>query len=110
MEATEYPIEHFELVTKIARQLKALSIQILVHEYHYESFGSWWFTFRRLGEKYRLLFDGKDSVLRLEVKTGATKNQGVFLTKWEDVASEAIAIQSSPTVDQVLALIQRIAV
>jgi len=62
----DYTIGHFQMMTEIATRLAPLSAQILEHHYNYESFGSWWFTFRRAGREFRIMFDGRDEWLFLQ--------------------------------------------
>jgi|SRR5688572_4880087 len=66
MEALDYPIEHFSLMRDFAGNLKAISAQILHHEYSYQSFGSWWMTLKHKGEVFRLVFDGRDYTYSIE--------------------------------------------
>jgi hypothetical protein len=112
MNALDYPIDHFSLLFEIAKRMKGMSAQILRHEYHYESFGSWWFTFRRHGELHRLLYDGKEFMLTVETvveRQKSTQNfpnaHGVF---WKQISSIPIADQKKPTVEQVVTLLERI--
>ena len=60
MEPQDYPIAHFEGVSRLARALKALRVQVLEHRYHGESFGSWCLTLRHEGKVLQLLYDGRD--------------------------------------------------
>jgi hypothetical protein len=39
MEPQDYPIAHFEGMSRLARAMKALPAQILEHQYHSEAFG-----------------------------------------------------------------------
>ena len=66
MEGTEYPIEHFELMTKVANYLRSEQVQMLEHEYRYKTFGSWWFVIQIRGENFRIVCDGRDGILRLD--------------------------------------------
>jgi hypothetical protein len=66
MEAHDYPIAHFEGLSRLARALKVLSAQILEHNYDYESFGSWYIVVRHNGVVSRLVFDGRDNYLGLQ--------------------------------------------
>jgi len=68
MKPQDYPIEHFQLMVNIASALAGFSAQILQQHYHYESFGSWWFSFRFKGQELRVVFDGKDGSLSLQKK------------------------------------------
>lgn len=62
----DYTITHFQMMTDIATRLVPLSAQILAHNYNHEAFGSWWFTFRRAGREFRIVFDGRDEWLYLQ--------------------------------------------
>lgn len=73
MDGIDYPIEHFSLMAELGSNLKAVSAQILSHEYAYQSFGSWWITLKHKGDLYRLLFDGRDSTYSLEQATETAK-------------------------------------
>lgn len=70
---------------KVAHFLKEINAQLLTAEYHYESFGSWWFTFRKSGKSYQIVYDGRDSRLSFESDPTATKRDGVHLTDWTEL-------------------------
>jgi len=63
MKAQDYPIAHFEFLTKVVAKLEALPAQLLEHQYHGESFGSWSFSARCKGVVTRFAFDGKEHSL-----------------------------------------------
>jgi hypothetical protein len=65
MEPQEFPTAHFEQMTRLARALEELPVQILGHEYSYESFGSWSLTLRYKGRVAQLVYDGRDDFLAL---------------------------------------------
>lgn len=66
MEAPDYPIRFFQDMLHLANELKALRAQVMECKYSYESFGSWWLTFRRSGVTYRLVLDGKEGSLTMQ--------------------------------------------
>jgi hypothetical protein len=66
MEEQDYPIKHFEMMREVATRLALLPAVILEHNYSYKSFGSWWFTFRRSGREFRIVFDGRDDFLYIQ--------------------------------------------
>ena len=66
MQAQEYPVEHFRLMTRLAEDLRSLPAQIEEHEYSYSTFGSWCTTVRRRGHLFRIIFDGKELEVRLD--------------------------------------------
>lgn len=70
MKGQDYPVEHFRMASKIAEGLRAKDIQLLRHEYHYQAFGSWLIEYMRAGERFRIVFDGRDSQLRIDVNLG----------------------------------------
>jgi hypothetical protein len=86
MKAQEYPIEHFKMMVDITNALALLPIQLLSHVYEYEVFGSWWFTCLSSGQKYRVLFDGRDGVLRIQLPNGKD-----WPDDWSDIRSIEIA-------------------
>ena len=75
MKPQDYPIEHFQLMVIIASALAGFPAQILQQHYHYESFGSWWFSFRFKGQELRVVFDGKDGNLSLQKKVASDWNE-----------------------------------
>jgi hypothetical protein len=85
MKATDYPIEHFELMTYAATLLRSIGAQMTTSEYHYQTFGSWSFVFRKNGNDYRVLYDGKESQLQFESDPARMKRFGVFITEWKEV-------------------------
>ena len=66
-------------MSDMAIALSGFPAQILEHNYNYESFGSWWFSFRFKGQEFRLVFDGKDAQLSLKEKTASD---------WKEIASD----------------------
>jgi uncharacterized protein (DUF433 family) len=69
MDAQDYPVRHFARMAQFATELKSLPAQVLGHGYSYESFGSWWVTFRFGGIPFRLTLDGKERRLVVERST-----------------------------------------
>lgn len=84
MEGHDYPIEHFKLMILVAEKLKTLSVQLLEHEYSYNFCSSWWFIYQQNGAKYRVVFDGRDRFLTLEVETLELTRRG---NNWEEIKS-----------------------
>ena len=82
MEAHDYPIAHFELMTKVAGFLKSKGVQLLEAEYSYKVFGLWSFTFQIKGQNYRILRDGRDFVLTLATDIGGS---APFSNKWGEL-------------------------
>lgn len=54
-------------MTKVAEWLPDIYGQLMEHTYGYSSFGSWLFTFKKSGQTYRVVYDGKENDLRLEL-------------------------------------------
>ena len=54
------------MMAEVSARLKSIPALVLGHNYSYESFGSWWFSFKRSGKKFRVVFDGRDEYLSLE--------------------------------------------
>ena len=101
MEPQDYPIEHFKMMAEVAVRLKSIPAQILRSDYTYESFGSWWFTFRRSGYTFRVTFDGRDKYLNLERTVG----KGPAANEWQAVAGKQLKDSScDEIVSEVVAL------
>jgi hypothetical protein len=83
MESHDYPIEHFRMMAEVAVYLKSISALILEHSYSYESFGSWWFSFKRSEKRFRVIFDGRDNYLSLEREVVA--NGSVIVAEWQSI-------------------------
>ena len=101
MEAYDYPIQHFEIMRDLAGRLKAVPVQIFEHTYRYDAFGSWWLAFMKRGERYRIVYDGKESVLRIEQNADPP-----FSSDWRellDVPCEDNSVNS--VIEKVLSLI-----
>jgi hypothetical protein len=75
MKSQNYPIGYFQLMAKGASALAGFPAQILQQSYNYESFGSWWFSFRFKGQELRVVFDGKDGTLFLQKKVASEWNE-----------------------------------
>jgi hypothetical protein len=81
MESHEYPQRHFQAMTKLAGDLRAVPAQIIEHAYNYGAFGSWWTTVQRKGFVFRIAFDGKERQLTLE-RAGAATGSWEALASW----------------------------
>jgi hypothetical protein len=88
MESHDYPIEHFRMMAEVAAGLKSISALILEHSYSYESFGSWWFTFRRSGNRFRVVFDGREEYLSLERAVIADGPR--VAAEWQSIAGKPL--------------------
>jgi len=87
MDAQDYPIRHFEHMTLLASSLKSLSAQVIEHQYHYDSFGSWLIVLRTKGVRLRLSFDGKESAYSIE-RSDARKPPDTWVERrWLDLPS-----------------------
>ena len=89
MESHDYPIEHFRMMGEVAIRLKSIPALILEHSYSYESFGSWWFSFRRSGKKFRVIFDGRDKYLSLERAVVADGSEVV--AEWQSIDGKRLS-------------------
>jgi len=89
MESQDFPIQHFEMMQELATCLKTVPVQILVHQYDYDAFGSWWIEFMRSGQRFRIIFDGKEQNLRLETSIG---NQ--LKVEWQEMIVEEVPDES----------------
>ncbi len=97
MKGHDYPIEHFRLMAIAAEQLKALSVQLLRHEYRYDAFGSWWFIYQQKGINYRVVFDGRDSVLTLEAETSEPNPWG---NEWEEIKGKSFQVRDDKDIPE----------
>lgn len=101
MESHDYPLRHFELMIKLAGELKAIDAEMLEHNYNYESFGSWWFTIMLRGQRYRIVYDGKGYFLRIDQNAGEK-----FKEDWREMIEEPLVDRNDEQlVRQVLSLI-----
>ncbi len=66
MEGLDYPVRHFEMMTRLAARCRAMRAQVLEHSYQYSAFGSWFFHFDFRGGLYRVVHDVRESDLTLE--------------------------------------------
>lgn len=66
MEAHDYPLAHFNGMTRLAEALKSIPAQLLEHQYSYETFGSWAVAIRYMGQTSRFVFDGRDRHLAIQ--------------------------------------------
>ncbi len=92
MTGYDYPIEHFELMSDIAKSLKDSNAQLLEHEYLYNAFGSWWIMIEWSGKRSRLLFDGREYRLVLERNVGYRNEP----PDWEEIAAQEVINNSEP--------------
>jgi len=82
------PTEHFRLMADLWIHLSAIPVDLVQHEYT-DSFGSWLFVFERRREKFRIVFDGRDSSLTLEERVCDAKPIQVdgitWVNEWRDI-------------------------
>jgi len=95
MDPRGYTAEHFELMAQVASWLPGVRAELQEHTYAYFSFGSWWFTFLRAGRMYRVVYDGKESDLRLESGKSAPHSQ--WIATWEQI--ELVRFEELPAGD-----------
>ena len=104
MESHDYPIEHFQMMAELAVRLKSAPAHILEHSYSYESFGSWWFTFKRSGKKFRVAFDGRDKYLSLE--RGVIADGSKIVAEWQAVDGQKLqGVEFDSLISEVCSLV-----
>ena len=81
------------MMAEIANRLRSIPALILEHSYIYESFGSWWFTFKRSGKKFRVVFDGRDNFLSLDRSNVVDGSR--LVAEWQSVDGKRLPDQSS---------------
>ena len=64
----EYQEKYFKMMLTLSKELSSIPALILEQSYTYEAFGSWWFSYKKSGTKYRIAFDGRDEILRIETQ------------------------------------------
>jgi len=101
MESQDYPIRHFDEMSRFTTILKALPAQVLAHSYSYESFGSWTATIRYRGTPLRLLFDGRDNTYSLD-RSASQKPPYA----WAEIWRESGALVAGPCDEQIIAAIR----
>ena len=105
MEGFDYPIEHFQLMSEVAKRLKSFGVQLLEATYACRTFGSWWLAFQVKGENYRIVWDGRDERLRLDADKGLKASFGY---EWiEDVELETHGLHRDTLIQKIETLIER---
>jgi hypothetical protein len=69
MEAQDYPVAHFNGMERLALALKALTAQLLEHQYSYESFGNWSIVLKHKGHVAQVTFGGRGKHVGLRRST-----------------------------------------
>ena len=67
MSRRDYEARHAEFFKVVGALLESLGFRILKHEYMYQLFGSWYVEFADDGFHYRLVLDGRDDRLTIEL-------------------------------------------
>jgi hypothetical protein len=80
----DYPVRHFSQMEQLSAALRSAHVQVLSHEYYYESFGSWSTTVRCGGNHYRLAFDGRDRTYSVD----KLDNGQISLPIWQSEADK----------------------
>ena len=57
-------------MTVLSRKMSSIPVLILEQSYSYKDFGSWWFSYNKDGKNYRVVFDGRDNILRVDTQDG----------------------------------------
>ena len=105
MHGFEYPIQHFHLMARVAKDLKSFGIQMLEASYAYKSFGSWWFAYQIKGENYRVVWDGRDGSLRLDADNGF---KAPFSYQWTEVVEvDASGLSEDALTERIIELVAR---
>ena len=89
MDDQDYPVRHFARMAQFATELKSLPAQVLEHGYSYESFGSWWVTFRFGGIPFRATFDGKERRVVVERSTSRKPPYAWEIDIWDRSAPDS---------------------
>jgi hypothetical protein len=80
METLGCAAQHFALMGRVSSSLGTLPAELLEHHYEPHSFGSWWFTLRYKRKAMRVVFDGREADLRLEIQTEGQQDWRVIST------------------------------
>jgi hypothetical protein len=65
--------EHSRIIAEISKQIESKGIIVRSLTNYGEPFGSWWFAFRVSGKVYRLIFDGRDKFLSLQIGSDSSE-------------------------------------
>ena len=105
MDALEYQIEHMRFMSQVAERLSQLRLEFRSSTYDYATMGSWYFTFRKAGSDYRVVYEGRDYLLSLQVPR---KPADPRWDPWVDVASSSTQRHLAPEalLEKTFALIQ----
>lgn len=63
MKPQDYPITHFDFMSRLSKAFAEMPAQLLEHNYHYEHLGSWSLDVRYSGNVIRIDYDGKEQSL-----------------------------------------------
>ena len=85
MDALQYQVEHFQFMSRVAERLSELKLEFRSHTYDYDTFGSWFFIFRKAGHDYRVVYDGRDYYLALQIPRQRPRRR--LSEPWSDLAS-----------------------
>lgn len=93
MNAQDYPIAHFEFMSRLTDAFAGLQAQLLRHNYDYEHFGSWEFLVRYRGRVSDVSYDGKESEMAIRYSTDRKppynfgRYESIVLDKGQEVDS-----------------------
>lgn len=90
----EYQEKYFKMMFTLTKELGSIPVLILEQGYTYEAFGSWWFSYKKSGIKYRMVFDGRDEILRIETQDVRDWNiEGeVKIQSYEDLIIKVLSL------------------
>ncbi len=93
MDALQDQLDHTRLMSQIVEKLSQLGFEFRSSTYDHATMGSWLFTFRRGVADYRVVYEGRDYLLSLQVPR---KPPDPGWDPWVDVASKRVERPISP--------------
>lgn len=104
MKTENHQETHFTRMAELASQLRAISAEMLEHEYSYESFGSWWVAVRCCGTVFRICFDGKEQLLYFERSESKKPPY-----EWRHALADQSGVSGEAAVSDLVQFIRRLA-
>lgn len=91
------------MMLDISVRFNEAGVQLLEHKYAYASFGSWITRVMFKGERYRLIYDGRDGCVNLD------KNEGMWPKEdWHELPVSAKARSTESMVEAVAYILGRL--
>lgn len=100
--AALYALSHITELKELLEQLVPLDVELQEHSFHPLSFGSWVLVAGRRKQRYRFIWDGKESLLSVSFSTFSDSQSAA---QWNEMPEHGGLVTSSEALGKVRAVL-----